>query len=263
MTVKLEAQNLGYCHRNRWLLRDIALTLQSGQHLAVIGPNGAGKSTLLRLLAGGLRPSQGQVLLQRRPLTDLPRLEIAQQLAVVNPREVPPAFAMAAAEYVSLGRTPYRSPWAASTAVEQERVQQLLSHCDLDTRAQTPVQALSSGEWQKLQLARALAQTPQVLLLDEPNAHLDLRAQIQMMVQLQNQARSGLALISVLHDLNLAAHFCDVLLLLDQGRLQVLGSPAEVLTPAHLDAVYGPCWHVQPTATGRPILTPRYPTEAA
>lgn len=255
----LAAQNLGYRPGAQWLLQALDLTLHAGEHMAIIGPNGAGKSTLLRLLAGGIQPSQGQIWLQGQPLAQIPRAAVARQLAVVNPREVPPAFTMGAAEYVALGRTPYRSPWAKTSPEDQALVSQLLGRCDLSEQAHTPVQALSSGEWQKLQLARALAQTPKILLLDEPNAHLDLRAQIQMMVQLQAQTQSGLALISVLHDLNLAAHFCDRLLLLHQGRLQALGTPEQVLTAAHLDPVYGPCWQIQPTPAGRPVLTPRYP----
>lgn len=255
----LAAQDVGYRLGSQWLLQALDLSIQAGEHLAIIGPNGAGKSTLLRLLAGGLQPSQGKIWLQGQPLEQIPRAAVARQLAVVNPREVPPAFTMGAAEYVALGRTPYHSPWAKTTPEEQALISQLLATCELSEQAHTPVQALSSGEWQKLQLARALAQTPQILLLDEPNAHLDLRAQIQMMKQLQTQTQSGLALISVLHDLNLAAHFCDHLVLLHQGRLQAVGTPAQVLTSAHLDRVYGPCWQIQPTATGRPVLTPRYP----
>ncbi len=227
-------------------LHDINLALAPGQLLGLIGPNGAGKSTLLNALAG-LLPGTGEVLLEDAPLATLPAARRAQTIGLL-PQNGHSAWALRVADVVALGRL----PWQNHDATAIDHAVALTGIAPLLARR---VDQLSGGERARVWLARVLAGTPRLLLADEPIASLDLYYQRQVMDVLRDFARGPRGAIVALHDLALAARYCDTLCLLQRGRLVAFGSPREVLTPTHLQHVFGLPVHVdldhQP-----PVITP-------
>lgn len=243
--------------KSQALLQGIALTHAQGT-LGIIGPNGAGKSTLIKLLSGFESPSQGRVLWLGRALQDCPDAVRAQQIAVVSPREAQPAFGLKVWEYLRFGRAPYQR-WHGGWSRRDAEVQaEIVALTELESLLAQPLRELSSGEWQRVQLSRALMQEPRLLLLDEPTSHLDVGAQIRLLKALKT-FRQDLLMIVVLHDLNLAAQYMDQLLLLHQGQVFCQGSPEEVLTPENLAQVYGERWQVsRHESTQRPVVLPEF-----
>ncbi|HEY8449851.1 MAG TPA: ABC transporter ATP-binding protein, partial [Bacillota bacterium] len=208
MPVKLAAEALTVGYGEAPVLRDLDLRIDAGEWVAVIGPNGCGKTTLLRVLTGLLRPAAGRVRLDGLDLAALPRTTVARRLALAG--AWPAAdFPFTVAEYVLLGRIPHRSTWGGETAADWQAVERALALTHCTGLADRLLPTLSEGERQRAALARALAQEPEVLLLDEPTAHLDLGHQVETMELLTELHRqAGLTLITVLHDLNLAALYC-------------------------------------------------------
>ncbi len=234
----LEIRSLCVAYGTRRVLHDISFQLPPGRMLAVIGPNGAGKTTLIRALTGIIAPLSGQILVDGRGLERLSAPERARCMAVVpQARQLPPAFT--AWETVLLGRTPHLN-WLGQTSPNDEAIAR---HAMERTRtielADRPVGELSGGEQQRLLLARALAQAAPILLMDEPTAHLDLQVQFSLLEEVRLLAQKDrLAVLVVLHDLNLVARYADQVALLVEGRLRALGSTAEVLTSEVLSEAY-------------------------
>lgn len=220
-------------------LAGVTLRVERGEWLGILGPNGSGKTTLLRVLGGYLRPLGGTVLLEGRPVASYPSRERARRLAGVG-AEPPPEFGFTVLEFVLLGRIPHAGPWEGEGEEDRRAVERALRLTGTEALAGRPLAALSAGERQRVYLARALAQRPRVLLLDEPTAHLDLRYQQEVLALLERLRREeGLTLVTVLHDLNLAALYCQRLLLLAGGRVLAAGGAGEVLRPEVLRAAYG------------------------
>lgn len=235
----LRAERLAVRRGPCTVLQGVDLELRPGEVFGVLGPNGAGKSTLLGALSGELAPAQGRVLLDGRELAAWSGAERAQRLAVL-PQSSTLNFAFRVEEVVALGRLPHASGWQR----DGEIVAAALVAADAVHLAGRSYLALSGGERQRVHLARVLAQlwpgaAGQVLLLDEPTAMLDPLHQHTILQAVQALAARGVAVLVILHDLNLAARYCDRLLLLERGRVQALGSPAEVLQAAPLQAVFG------------------------
>jgi len=230
----LAATGLGWSVHGRAIVRDVTLAVADGETLGLVGPNGSGKSTLLRLLSGLLAPGAGSVRLLGRPLAQLGRRTVAQQLAVVA-QQADTTDRISVRDAVELGRTPFLSalrPWSA----EDDRVvDQALALVELAALAGQDWATLSGGERQRAHIARALAQQPRVLLLDEPTNHLDIHH--QLIIQRLVAALPATAVIA-LHDLNQAL-LCDRVGVMHQGRLVALGRPAAVLTPELLRTVFG------------------------
>ncbi|WP_344748464.1 ABC transporter ATP-binding protein [Streptosporangium vulgare] len=198
--------------------------MPAGRFTGLIGPNGSGKSTLLRLLAGLLRPRAGTVLLDGRRLGELPRREVARRLAVVA-QEVSTDIDMTVADVVALGRIPHRSPLALigrDDLRDARETEEALERCGLAGWGGRRWSTLSGGERRRVGIARALAQRPTELLLDEPTNHLDIHHQLDLLRML---SRAPATVVAALHDLNLAARYCDHLLLLEAGRLVASGPP--------------------------------------
>ncbi len=221
------------------VLAEIDLELCPGELLGVLGPNGAGKSSLLAALSGELPPAAGRVLLDGRALEAWPGRDRAQRLAVL-PQSPSLSFPFAVEEVVAMGRLPH----ATGQVHDAEVVAAALAAADIAHLAGRSYLALSGGERQRVQLARVLAQlwpgrAGQVLLLDEPTAMLDPLHQHAILQAVRRLAARGVAVLTVLHDLNLAARYCDRLLLLGAGRIQALGTPQQVLQPASIEAVFG------------------------
>ncbi len=254
--VVIEARDIACAYEATPALDGVTLAISAGEIVGVVGPNGSGKTTLLRALDALLQPTRGAVLLDGRDLGGLGRKEVATAIGVV-PQGSPPGFGFSAREIVAMGRAPHLHPLASERPDDTATVRQAMERTDTWQLQSRPIDSLSGGERQRVLLARALAQTPRVLLLDEPTAHLDLMYQLEMMALVQSLARDGLAVVAALHDLNLAAHFCDRLILLFGGRIAAVGTPQEVLTPSTLTAVYGIEVVVEPhPTTGRPHVVP-------
>ena len=234
----LNVQSLCVNYGSRPVLKSISFGLAAGTILAVIGPNGAGKTTLIRALSGISPLHSGQIQVHGRDLHHLSIAERARWIAVVpQARQLPPAFS--AWETVLLGRTPHLN-WLGQVSPRDEAIaRQAMERTHTTELADRPVGELSGGEQQRLLLARALAQAAPILLLDEPTSHLDLQYQLSLLDQVRSLARQEkLAVLLVLHDLNLTARYADQVALLVHGELRALGPTQEVLTPEILSPVY-------------------------
>jgi iron complex transport system ATP-binding protein len=235
----LEADGVTVEARGRPILRDVTFDLAHGERVALVGPNGAGKSTLLRVLAGIVRPAAGRMRLDEAPIAGLDRAEIARRLAVV-PQQTALPFSMRVEEVVALGRLPHESPLRGAGPADRAAVAAAIDRVGLGHLLGRDARELSLGERQLVLLALAVAQAAPVLLLDEPTVHLDLRHQVEAMELLRDlNERDGTALVAVLHDLGLAAHFFPRMVVLDHGRVVADGPPAEVLTDDLIRDVFG------------------------
>jgi iron complex transport system ATP-binding protein len=252
--MKVEARDLGVALGGRQVLRGIDFSAPAGRLTAVIGPNGAGKTTLLRALAGLLAPAAGEVALDGRPLAGWERGERARSLAYL-PQERIVHWGLAVRVVVALGRLPHQPPGAGESAADRAAIDAALATMDIAHLARRSVLELSGGERARVLMARALAQEPRVLLADEPAAGLDPSHQIGLFQHLAAFARPGRAVIVALHDLSLAARFCHGIALVHEGRTFAAGTPQEVLTEAHLAAVYGIAAHLR-TIDGVPVVLP-------
>jgi iron complex transport system ATP-binding protein len=245
--VRLEA--VGARLGGRWVVDGVGAEIPAGALTGVLGPNGAGKTTLLRLVAGLLPPDRGAVLIDAVAVHGLPRRERARRVALLE-QESAAIVSLSVREVVELGRTPYRSLWGADP--DPAAVGRALAATGATELADRAFGELSGGERQRVQIARALAQEPRLLLLDEPTNHLDVAAQLAL---LSFVARLGTTTVAALHDLNLAAAFCEHVLVLSHGRLVAAGHPAAVLRPELLRQVYGVEADVlEHPRTGRPVI---------
>lgn len=229
--IQLQAKAVHAAYGAHTVLSGVDVSLASGEVLGVIGGNGAGKSTLLRLLAGLAQPTQGEVYLQGSPLAQEPQL--AQKLAYLEQR-AECHWQVSVAELVALGRLPHLGFGQRMRDEDRTAIEQALEEADVHYLRGRSAMGLSTGELARVLLARALAVQPQVLLVDEPVAGLDPAHQLGVMELLRRKAAQGMGVVAVLHDLSLAARFCDRLLLLHNGGIVAQGKPQEVLTPNHL-----------------------------
>jgi iron complex transport system ATP-binding protein len=239
--VILEARALTYRYpgTSGIAISGVDLALRSGQLLALVGPNGSGKTTLLRLLVGALAPQQGEACLLGRPVRAVERRERARTVAVVAQREEP-AFPLRVREAVMLGRYPYMGSWGAPGRSDRAAVERALERTDALHLASRWVATLSGGEWQRVRLARALAQEPRALILDEPSANLDVAHEMALFELVADLVRTqDLAALVVTHHVNLAARFADRLVVLAQGAVVASGPPVAVITPQVLEPVFG------------------------
>ncbi len=234
---RLDAVTVAY--RGRAALRDVSLTIEPGERVALVGPNGAGKSTLLRTLAGLLEPAAGTVELGGYPIGSLDRLAIARRLAVVPQLSSLP-FATTVEQVVALGRLPHEHPIRGLRPSDRAAVAEAIERVGVGHLLGRDARELSLGERQLVLVAMAVAQAAPLLVLDEPTVHLDLRHQVEVMELLGDlNARDGTTILAVLHDLGLAAHFFPRLVLLASGRIVADGPPGEVLASDRIREVFG------------------------
>jgi len=256
--VDVTLEGVGTRLGGRWVVDGIDATPPTGHLTGLLGPNGAGKTTLLRLVAGLLPPEKGAVLVDDAPVHELSRRTRARRIALLE-QESTSTVPLTVREVVSLGRIPYRSLWG--TDPDDGAVDRALVSAQADHLAERPWSSLSGGERQRVQIARALAQEPELLLLDEPTNHLDISAQLSLLAFVRDL---GTTTVAALHDLNLAAAFCEHVLVLADGRLAAAGHPREVLTPALLRQVYGVEAEIlEHPRTGRPVIAFHEPTRDA
>ena len=250
-----------YPGADRDAIADVSLDVAPGTLHALIGPNGSGKSTLMRLLLGVLRPHTGSVRFEDRPLAEWPRRELARRIGVVAQHEET-AFPMTVREMVGLGRYPHLGSWRRESAADRTAIAHALERCEVADLAARSINTLSGGELQRVRIARALAQEPRTLVLDEPTASLDIAHEMAIFELLAAlSADDGVTIVIVTHNINLAARYADSLLLLSRGAAVAIGSPAEVLERERLEAVYG--WPLRVHAyagpgpdTGAPQIVP-------
>lgn len=237
MMATVSVENLTCGYNGHTVLSDVSLTARPGEILALIGPNGAGKTTLLRAMSRVLRPQRGHVRLNGHNIWELPAQQVARRVACVA-QNTRLAWPYTVRQVVALGRFPHRGWLAPYTADDRRAIEDALNRTGLWTLQERPLHTLSGGEQQRAIIARALAQAPQVLLLDEPVAHLDLKYQVAILDLVRELADGGLTVVISLHDLNHAACYADWLALLSKGQLLAVGEPAAILTAATLESVY-------------------------
>ncbi|MDL2336025.1 MAG: ABC transporter ATP-binding protein [Chloroflexota bacterium] len=250
----LELRGLTIDYGARRALADVSVNVRAGELVALLGPNGAGKSSLLRAVSGadggpGMH-TIGQILIDDVPRDEFDRQTLARRIAVV-PGQTRVAFALRVEDLVALGRVPHEHPLLGPREVDRHAIAAAIERVGIDRLRGRDVRELSLGERQLCVLAMAVAQSPRLLLLDEPTVHLDLKHQVAVMELLRDlSARDGVTVVAVMHDINLAAHFFGRLLLLDHGRLVADGRPSEVLSPDRIRTVYGvdPALVAVPTA---------------
>jgi iron complex transport system ATP-binding protein len=258
----LEIRDLALFYGERAALRDVSLSLARGELLGVVGPNASGKSSLIRAITNVVTPQRGEIRLDGSLVRRLSRRELSLRVAVVpqNPT-LPEAFTTL--EVVLMGRTPHLGLLQSERRADWAAVRRALEQTDVFELADRRIGELSGGERQRVVVARALAQEAPLLLLDEPTAHLDVGHQATVLELLQRLCRDDgadgcpKAVLAVVHDLTLAAQYCDRLAMLSEGRLVALGSPQDVLSPQVLASVYRTQVSVFPhPLTGRPVVTP-------
>ena len=235
---RLQANQVAVTLGGREILHGVDLQLGAGEMLGLVGPNGAGKSTLLKLLAGLLEPTSGEISCDDRLLSALSGDERAQRIAYLA-QGGGVHWPVTVERVVALGRLPHLGAWQSPGSADADAVARVMRQTGLETLAERRFPTLSGGEQARVLLARALAVEPEVLLADEPVAALDLGHQLEVMELLQAHCRTGGSSVVVLHDLRLAAHFCDRLQLLAEGRTLASGAVDEVLTREHLEQAYG------------------------
>jgi iron complex transport system ATP-binding protein len=253
----LEVENLTAGYGEIIALRQISLTVDGGDMVAIVGPNGSGKSTLLRVLSGVLSPAAGCVRIAGRALRTYPRRQLARLVAVV-PQDTLIDFPFSVEEIVLMGRAPHLGRFGFPGARDVTVTHEAMVRMGVRGLARRSFQELSGGERQRVIVARALAQEPEVLLLDEPTSHLDIRHQVEIYdLMAELNAERGLTILSVLHDLNLAAMYFRRVVVLSEAAIHSVGSAAEVLTYGTIKAVYGTEVYVAPNdVTGAVTILP-------
>ncbi len=218
-------------------LDGVSMVVPPGAFYAVLGPNGSGKSTLLRALLGMVPTATGETRVSGRTVSEWNRRALAREVGVVAQAESV-AFPLTVRDLVGMGRYPYLGPLQAETPTDREAVQRAMERCDVWELGHRFVSTLSGGELQRARVARALAQEPEVLVLDEPTASLDIRHEMEILELLRASADGGMTIFLITHHLDLAARFADRMLLLDRGRVAAEGRPREVLQEKTLQQVY-------------------------
>ena len=236
--IVIEAKAIDFHYNTTKVIHGVSMSLSSGEFLGIIGPNGAGKSTMLRLLCGILKPNQGRVLLFGKEIANQSHKLIAQQIAFV-PQETHFALDFPVNEIVRMGRYPYKRPFQREDAADRRAIDRALEAANVTGLRARPINSLSSGERQRVVIARALSQSPRILLLDEPTSHLDLHHQFAIMELLKKLNANGISIVVVHHDLNLASLYCQNLMLMHDGRIFAQGKPGDLLTERTLKQVYG------------------------
>ena len=230
----------------RMIVDGVTLEAAPGRILGLIGPNGSGKSSLLRLLCRLRKVASGVVMLDGRDIAAVPRKELARRLAFVE-QQATTEVQLSVCDVVRLGRTPHRAALASWSDADEAAVNAALARVNLEDRHDQPWHTLSGGERQRVHIARALAQEPSELILDEPTNHLDIQHQLSILSLVR---QLGITCIVALHDLNLAALFCDEIALLHGGRLLAAGAPESVLTEETISTVFGVSVAIRQGASG-------------
>jgi len=253
----IDVKNLNFFYGNIPALKDLTFSVSKGDFFIIIGPNGSGKTTLMKVMAGIFKPKTGRLKILNRTLENYTRKDLAQTMAFV-PQMMPVDFPFSVLEVVLMGRSPYMGMLGVEQEEDLKIAEQALAFTGVEHLAHRKLDQLSGGEQQRVFVARAICQEPEIILLDEPTASLDLAHQIRLMDLMEKlKNETGITVVMVSHDVNLAAMYCDRLLLLKNGKMVCLGPPDEVLTFQTLEAAYGCTLLVDESPLGNvPRITP-------
>lgn len=233
----IKATGITFSYTTDEVIKDISLTLEHGEFISIIGPNGAGKSTILKILCGILKPKKGDVFIFDKNIEDISSKICAQQIGFV-PQETLFSLNFCVEDIILMGRYPYLRTFERESKRDFDVVEKALRSADIVQFRKRSINSLSTGERQRVIIARALAQNPKVLLLDEPTSHLDLHHQFTIMHLLQKLNKQGMSIIMVNHDLNLASLYCQRLILMHQGGIHSEGAPRTIINEKTLKEVY-------------------------
>ncbi len=253
----IRMEELDFRYPKRGVFSRLTLSLEEGEILGLLGPNSSGKTTLLKLMDGLLQPQQGRVLLQEKDLKELPRSQVARSIAVV-PQEMEVPFSFTVGEIVLMGRAPYLGRFGWEKRRDLEIAREGMALTDVSELEDRPFLELSQGEKQRVLMARALAQEPRVILLDEPTSHLDINHQVEMHELIRRlNIEKNLTVMNISHDLNLAAEYSHRIVLLHRGSIFSMGTPSAVITEENIRRVYETTVMVEKNpVTGAPRVTP-------
>jgi iron complex transport system ATP-binding protein len=231
-------KKIGFWYGEARVLSDISFEVQKGEFFGIIGPNGSGKTTLLRIIDKILLPCEGSVTIGGTDLDKIKRNDLAKIVGVVS-QDFPPLFPFTVHEIVMMGRSPHLGKLRFEGKEDLSIVERAMEMTDIFPLAGRPFGELSGGEMQRVLIARALAQRPEIILLDESTAHLDIKHQVDFLDLMRNLNRvEGLTVIAVTHDINLSSLYCDRILLLSRGSVHSMGTPGEVITESSINDVY-------------------------
>jgi iron complex transport system ATP-binding protein len=251
----IEVNSISFRYHEDWVLQDVSFRVEKGEFVGVIGPNGSGKTTLLKILYRLLSPQKGEILFELVPMRKMDRNDIAKRIAVVA-QETQLLFPFSVLETVLMGRSPYLGHLMFESEKDLEIAKKAMEWTKVFPFSERPMDELSGGERKRVFIARALAQEPEVILLDEPTANLDIHHQIDFLdlILTLNRER-GLTIVMTSHDMNIASEFCDRLILLQDGRIYKMGTPDEVITKENIESVYGcEVWIDQNPVSGMPRI---------
>ena len=252
----IEVNSISFRYHEDWVLEDVSFRAERGEFVGVIGPNGSGKTTLLKILYRLLTPQKGEILFELVPMKKMERADIAKRIAVVA-QETQLLFPFSVLETVLMGRSPYLGHLMFENEKDLEIAKKAMEWTKIFPFSERPMDELSGGERKRVFIARALAQEPEVILLDEPTASLDIQHQIDFLdlILTLNRER-GLTIIMASHDINIASEFCDRLILLQRGRIYKMGTPEQVITKENIETVYGcEVWIDQNPISGMPRIS--------
>lgn len=254
--IRFEDVVLRYPHAASPAVNGISLESAPGRITAVVGPNGSGKSTLVRALLGRIPLEQGRITWMGESIERFDRRQLAREMAVVPQREEP-AFPLRVRDYIALGRHPHGGPFAGRNSADRDAVAHAIARTDVEGFSERNTDALSGGEWQRVRIARALAQGGRALVLDEPTTFLDIAHEMSVFELLDALAREGQGILLVSHQLNLVARFADRIVLLHRGQVAAAGTPNDVMRGEVLERVYEwPLVVSRDPAVGAPVLVP-------
>jgi len=251
----IELNSISFRYREEWVLEDVSFRVEKGEFVGVIGPNGSGKTTLLKMLYRLLSPQKGEILFELVPIRKMDRADIAKRIGVVA-QETQLLFPFSVLETVLMGRSPYLGHLMFESEKDLEIAKKAMEWTETLSFSERPMDELSGGERKRVFIARALAQEPEVILLDEPTANLDIHHQMDFLdlILTLNRER-GLTILMASHDMNVASEFCDRLILLQGGRIYQMGTPDEVITKENIEKVYGcDVWVDQNPFSGMPRI---------
>ena len=251
----ISLENVNFAYNGSFRLEDIDLDIEAGDLTGIIGPNGSGKSTLVKLMAGYIAPDSGRVLIDGQPLAWFKRRAVAQKLAVVS-QGIHTDFDFTVEEMVSLGRLPHLGRWQSEGPGDSQAIEWALDITRLTDFRQRAYNRLSGGEAQRVMVAQALAQQPEILLLDEPTTYMDMAYQQEMFTLMTRLNQQGITVVAVLHDVNMAALYCKELVAIRGGRIFAKGAAEEVITRENIKEIYGCTVEIsRHPAAGRPQIT--------
>lgn len=257
MEISVKATNLCYAYGGTSVLNNLSFTVSRGELFIVIGPNGSGKTTLMKILAGLLKADKGDLEIKGRPIGSYKRKTFARQIAFV-PQQVPTDFPFIVSDVVLFGRSPHLGTFGLESQKDIDLAKKAMEFTETSHLVKRRMDQLSGGECQRVFIARAICQDPDIIILDEPTASLDIAHQMRIMDMMEKMKQEKqITAIMVSHDVNLAAMYADKLMLINQGKLVKYGSPKDVLTYKTLESVYGCALLVDVNPLGKlPRVTP-------